>query len=250
MPEAPNNSPFSRASRGSSFAPSTTHPLRAPLLTDYADLNTGDQGHTPSHSTAPTIFFNTTAPNSNHGDVQVHTDHQIFWPSDGPAMYLAPPMPATIPGSMQSNTHDHPHPYTDNYQFPTSIAPEAYFGSFENVDHAIVGVGSLDPGFGSIPQMQGNISEPRAEKPLDKLVDNVRGRVAHIPGLSDGQETWRDMCEPFMKTPKPTSVQSVSSGSTATITCLNIGGGLITARIWQRGVTEGSISLLSVAGLP
>lgn len=57
------------------------------------------------------------------------------------------------------------------------------------------------------------------------------------------------MCEPFMKTPKPTSVQSVSSGSTATITCLNIGGGLITARIWQRGVTEGSIFLV-VSGWP
>ena len=159
MPEAPNNSPFSRASRGSSFAPSTTHPLRAPLLTDDADLNMGHQGHNPSYLTAPTIFFNTTAPNSNHGDVQVYTDHQIFWPSDGPAMYLAPPMPATIPGSMQSNTHNHPN--TDIYQFPTNLAPESYFGSFDNVDHASVGVGSPNPGPGSMLQMQGDISEPR-----------------------------------------------------------------------------------------
>lgn len=52
-----------------------------------------------------------------------------------------------------------------------------------------------------------------------------------------------------MKTLKPTSVQSVGSGSTATITCLNIGGGLITVRIWQRAVTKGSI-FLAVSGWP
>ncbi|PWY71273.1 hypothetical protein BO83DRAFT_438111 [Aspergillus eucalypticola CBS 122712] len=215
MPEAPNSRPFPRASRGSSFAPSTTHPLRAPLLTDYADLNTGHQGHTPSYLTAPTIFGNTTTPNSNHGNAQVHADHRIFWPSDGPEMYLAPPMPATIPGSMQSNTHDHPN--TDIYQSPTNLA--------------------LEPHFGGIFLSQ------------DKLVENVHGRVAHIPSLSDGQETWRDMCEPFMKTLKPTSVQSVGSGSTATITCFNIGGVLITVRIRQQGITKGSI-FLAARGWP
>lgn len=159
MPEAPNNRPASWGTRGTPFSPPTPPPARAPPLTDYDDLDTGHQGHTPTYSMTSTVLNNSRARNS-HGDVQVHTE-PIFWPSDGPAMYLAPPVPATTPGSLQTTTDD--HGITDVHHFPAHFMPSSYIGSFENMPDAIAGVEPLnsDSGSGSIAWMQEGIAEPR-----------------------------------------------------------------------------------------
>ncbi|GKZ71860.1 hypothetical protein AnigIFM50267_007906 [Aspergillus niger] len=196
MPEAPNNRSASWATRGAPFSPPTPPVVRAPPLTDYDDLDAGHHGHTPTYSTTSTVFDNSPARNS-HGDVQVHTA-PMSWPSDGPAMYLAPPMPATTPGTLQTTADD--HGITNIQYFPAHFIPSSYIGSFENMPDAIAGMGSLnsDSGSGSIAWMQDGIAEPRADadKSLDCLVYNVGGRVAQLPSLSDGQQIWPGMCKP------------------------------------------------------
>ncbi|GLA18355.1 hypothetical protein AnigIFM62618_005997 [Aspergillus niger] len=159
MPEAPNNRSASWATRGAPFSPPTPPVVRAPPLTDYDDLDAGHHGHTPTYSTTSTVFDNSPARNS-HGDVQVHTA-PMSWPSDGPAMYLAPPMPATTPGTLQTTADD--HGITNIQHFPAHFIPSSYIGSFENMPDAIAGMGSLnsDSGSGSIAWMQDGIAEPR-----------------------------------------------------------------------------------------
>ncbi|GKZ98478.1 hypothetical protein AnigIFM59636_003273 [Aspergillus niger] len=241
MPEAPNNNPPSWPSRGSSFSTSIHPTVEAPPLTDYADLNTAHQGHAPTYPTVPTIFTGSTTRNNNHGDVHVHTDH-ISWPNDGQGMYLVPPMLATVPGSLQSTTDDHDITYI--HQFSNGLIPQPYIESFENMSDAIVGMGPLNTGAGAglgSGSMQEDIAEPRtdADKPLDELANNVGGRVANILSLSDGKQTWSDMCKPFMNALNPSSVQSVGSGSTARTTCLTITCELIFGRsIRQQGIPK------------
>ncbi|GKZ57963.1 hypothetical protein AnigIFM49718_003767 [Aspergillus niger] len=159
MPEAPNNRSASWATRGAPFSPPTPPVVRAPPLTDYDDLDAGHHGHTSTYSTTSTVFDNSPARNS-HGDVQVHTA-PMSWPSDGPAMYLAPPMPATTPGTLQTTADD--HGITNIQHFPAHFIPSSYIGSFENMPDAIAGMGSLnsDSGSGSIAWMQDGIAEPR-----------------------------------------------------------------------------------------
>ncbi|KAI2825449.1 hypothetical protein CBS147320_7416 [Aspergillus niger] len=161
MPEAPNNRSALGATRGTPFSPPTPPAVRAPPLTDYDDLDAGHHGHTPTYSTTSTVFNNSPARNS-HGVVQIHTA-PISWPSDGPAMYLAPPMPATTPGTLQTTTDD--HGITDIQHFPAHFIPSSYIESFENMPDAIARMGSLnsDSSSGSIAWMQEGIAEPSAQ---------------------------------------------------------------------------------------
>ncbi|GLA54123.1 hypothetical protein AnigIFM63604_011653 [Aspergillus niger] len=160
MSEAPNDSLAPWVIQGSSFSSSTPHPVGAPPLTDYADLDAPHQGHTPTYSTTLTVVNNSTARNNSHGDVHIQTA-PVPWSSDEPATYLAPPMPATTTGSLQITTDN--HGLTDVQQFPASLIPQSYIGSFENMTDAIAGVGSLNSGSGSgwIAWMQEGIAEPR-----------------------------------------------------------------------------------------
>ncbi|OJI88477.1 hypothetical protein ASPTUDRAFT_196019 [Aspergillus tubingensis CBS 134.48] len=192
MPEAPNNSPSSWASRGSSFSPSILPTIGAPLLTDYADLDAEHQGYSSMFSTIPTVQNGPQTQNRDHGgvhrDAHVHAN-RVSWSSDGPAMFWTPPMPVTTPGSVQSTTDD--HRYTDVHQFPTNIIPESYTEPIVNMRDAITGVGALNSGSGSTVWMPESIAEPRT-------VNIVGGRAAHIPSLSDAQQTWSDMWQPFI----------------------------------------------------
>lgn len=164
MPEAPNNSPPSWASRGSSFSPSNPPTVGAPPLTDYVDLNTVYQGHTSTYPTAPTVFTDSPTRNNNHGGVNVQTEN-ISWPSDGQAMYLAPQMPATTPGSLHNSTYD--HPVTDIHQLPNNFILQSYMETFGNMTDAVEGVGSLNPGSCSIAWME-DIAEPKYVRRIER----------------------------------------------------------------------------------
>ncbi|GKZ26405.1 hypothetical protein AbraIFM66951_003168 [Aspergillus brasiliensis] len=162
MPEAPNTSPSSWVMRGSSFSPTLPPTVRAPLLTDYADLDPDHQGHTSTYPTTSTVFTSSPVRNTSYEDVSYEDVHvyadRVSWPSEGPAMYLVPPIPSTTPGSLQSTTHG--HRVTNMHQFATTIIPQPCVESSENATDTIAGSGSLNPGSESIAWMQEGIAEP------------------------------------------------------------------------------------------